>query len=236
MTNVTKKDPRLFPPWYHSRYYGLVGLRKAMEKIIKENDFNNKTVLDYGCGTMPYKSLFENVVSKYIGADIDDNKLAEVIIDRDSGHIDIQSKSADFIISTQVLEHVESPVNYLREAHRVCKEDGYILLSTHGFWLYHPNPTDYWRWTASGLKKILKDNHWEVKEITGIFGFAASSLALFQDSIAVNLPKFFRVPFCVIMQQIINIADKCYSDKTRKENAALYLVVAKRINNENTNH
>lgn len=229
MTATAKKDPRLFPHWTHSRYYGLIDLRKAMEKVIKENDFKNKVVLDYGCGTMPYKTLFDGYVDKYIGADIDDNKLAKVIIDRNSGHIDIPSGSADFIISTQVLEHVESPPNYLREAHRVCKPSGRLLLSTHGFWLYHPNPTDYWRWTASGLKKTLKDNGWEQEQSIGIFGFAAASLALFQDSIATKLPKFFRVPFCIFMQRVIHLVDKCYTEESRKENAALYLVVAKRI-------
>jgi SAM-dependent methyltransferase len=225
------KDPRLFPKWYSSRYYGLIGLRKAIETVIKDKNFRDKIILDYGCGTMPYKSLFEKEVAKYIGADIDYVNSANVIIDRTTGVIDFPDASTDFVISTQVLEHVESPPNYLKEAYRVCKPGGYLILSTHGFWFYHPNPNDYWRWTASGLKKILKDNGWEIERSIGIFGFAAAALALFQDAISANLPKFLKVPFCVLMQQIIYFADSFYSELSRKENAALYLVVAKRIDN-----
>ena len=230
MIKKHKRDPRLYPPWYHSRYYGLTRLRKAIEQIIRDFDFNGKVVLDYGCGSMPYKSMFDGLVLKYVGADIEENKSAQILIDQHTGKIGIESNVADYVLSTQVLEHVESPEKYLAEAHRVCAKGGKLIISTHGFWLYHPNPTDYWRWTASGLKKLLKDQKWEVEEIIGIFGFAAASLALFQDAVSIRLPSFLRTPFCVVMQQIINLVDRCYSPKGRQENATLYLIVAKRLN------
>lgn len=223
------RNERLYPKWHNSRYYGLKNLRKALEEILNNYDFNNKILIDMGCGSMPYKIMFEPIVEKYIGADISENKSAEIDIDAKTGHVDIENGIADWVISTQVLEHVEAPDKYLREAYRITKKNGMILISTHGFWLYHPDPQDYWRWTASGLNKLLKDNGWQVDHTIGIFGFAAAAMALLQDAVSINLPSFLRAPFCILTQQIVNVFDACYSPEGRKENAALYVMVAKRL-------
>lgn len=225
----TIRNERLYPKWHNSRYYGLKNFRMAMEEVLCKYDFNNKIVIDLGCGSMPYRELLEPVVARYIGADIPENKFAEIHIDAKTGHVNMENGSADCVISTQVIEHVEAPERYLREAHRVTKENGMVIISTHGFWLYHPDPQDYWRWTASGLNKLLKDNGWQVEHTIGILGFAAAALALLQDAISVKLPSFLRIPFCVLMQQVVNLADACYSPEERRENATLYLLVAKRL-------
>ena len=230
---MTEINRRLYPKFNNPRYYGLVKLRKSIEQvletyIIPNQDSSNKIALDLGCGTMPYKVLFEKHLKKYVGADIPENQSAELKIDLHSGRVDITDSYADYIISTQVLEHVESPTLYLQEAYRLCKNDGHLIISTHGFWMYHPNPNDYWRWTASGLKKTLFDNGWEVEKTVGIFGFAAAALCLLQDAIAIKLPKFLVTPYCFCMQQLIALADKFYTPKGREENAVLYVMVAKK--------
>jgi hypothetical protein len=38
----------------------------------------------------------------------------------------------------------------------VLKPDGWLLLATHGTWLYHPHPDDYRRWTAEGLRREVQ--------------------------------------------------------------------------------
>src|SRR5262249_39158508 len=135
-------NERLYPKWYSSRYYGLVNLRKALESIAEKYNFEKKVLVDYGCGIMPYKPIFAQKVQTYIGADIAENTLADILIDKDTGRIEIADNFADFVMSTQVLEHVEAPDKYLQETYRICKRDGYLILSTHGFWVYHPNPQD----------------------------------------------------------------------------------------------
>ena len=61
----------------------------------------------------------------------------------------------DLVVSTQVLEHVPSPRRHLDEAFRVLHADGRLILSTHGYWVYHPDPEDLWRWTGPGLRRAL---------------------------------------------------------------------------------
>jgi SAM-dependent methyltransferase len=65
-------------------------------------------------------------------------------------------KDNDFVLSTQVLKHVENSANCLQECYRVLKPGVRLLLTTHGLFENRACPYDYWRWTEDGL---------EVKEI-----------------------------------------------------------------------
>lgn len=221
-------NQRLYPKWTHPRYWGLTKLRQAIEIVVDKyfKDSEDKTLVDLGCGSMPYRSLIDKKIYKYVGVDIENNSLAEVLLDVNTSKSDLPDETADFVLSTQVLEHVTSPSSYLAEAYRLTKKDGMLILSTHGFWLFHPDPNDYWRWTASGLKKLLEDNGWQVKEVIGVLGFSAAALCLLQDAIAPKLPRPFQKIFTVFMQGLVGLFDSFYSPQSRKENSALYLVVA----------
>jgi SAM-dependent methyltransferase len=105
-------------------------------------------VLDYGCGEMPYRSLFARSAS-YTGADIASNADADVIYELDEG-LPLDGASFDTVLSTQVLEHVRDPPRYLAECRRVLKPTGRLLLTAPGFWNWH-GPGDWRRWTHEGL-------------------------------------------------------------------------------------
>ena len=107
-------------------------------------------VLDYGCAEMPYRSLFPRTI-EFVGADLPGNPHASVALNPD-GSLPVADASFDAILSTQVLEHVEDPVLYLAECSRVLRPGGRMLLSTHGIFVYHPDPVDLWRWTCEGLR------------------------------------------------------------------------------------
>jgi SAM-dependent methyltransferase len=77
----------------------------------------------------------------------------------------VAPESYDMVLSTQVLEHVSSPQAYLREAFRVLKPGGVLLLSTHGVYPDHGCPFDYWRWTADGLTLELERSNYVVRKI-----------------------------------------------------------------------
>ena len=48
------------------------------------------------------------------------------------------------------------PALYLSECFRVLRPGGRMLLSTHGMFVYHPDPDDYWRWTCAGLQHVVE--------------------------------------------------------------------------------
>jgi SAM-dependent methyltransferase len=74
------------------------------------------------------------------------------------------------VVSFQVLEHVWDLDWYLGECWRILRPGGWLLLSTHGVWLYHPHPTDYRRWTRDGLLDELGQRGLQVKVAEGVVG------------------------------------------------------------------
>jgi SAM-dependent methyltransferase len=195
------------------------------------NDFiKNKNILnlvDFGCGEMPYKTIVTPHVNSYTGVDIPSNRNADLYLN-EQGILPLENSFADVIISTQVLEHVPEPKEYLNEAHRVLKSKGLLIISTHGYWMYHPNPNDYWRWTSAGLKKIITESDFEIIRFKGIVGRSAMGLQLFQDGLLFKLPGFIKFLFVPLMQILIMLFDKTSSQKVRDYDACVFIIVAQK--------
>jgi hypothetical protein len=88
-------------------YFDRKYLLRAVTKYAPEM---SGKLLDYGCGSKPYKSLFKNV-TQYIGVDIDNNpghdhKNEDVDIFYDGVHLSFTDSEFDAVFSSQVLEHV----------------------------------------------------------------------------------------------------------------------------------
>lgn len=224
-----KGNDRLHPSLVHPRYVHLTHLRDATLKTIDKLTVDNKNLLlvDFGCGDMPYRSVIEPKVGKYLGVDLALNPKAEHHIDFDS-KTTLPDNYADIVLSNQVLEHVDSPSGYLKEALRILKPGGAIILTTHGYWYYHPTPNDYWRWTSAGLRKIVEAEGFQITSFHGIMGLAASGIQLLQDAIINKLPKFLVPPFAFVMQLKIRFFNKINSQPQRDRDASLYVVIAKK--------
>ncbi len=224
-----KKNSRLSPSIFSARYVHLTKLRnetlKEMEALTATD--KNKLLVDFGCGDMPYRSVIEPMVGKYLGVDLEMNPQAEHHIGFDS-KTTLPENYANIILSNQVLEHVDSPEGYLQEAFRILKPGGTLILTTHGYWFYHPTPNDYWRWTSAGLRKTVEKEGFTITSFFGIMGLAASGLQLLQDAIGVKLPKFLLPPFAIIMQTWIRLFDKIHTQEQRNRDASLYIVIAKK--------
>lgn len=224
-----KNNSRLNPSIFSTRYVHLTKLRnetlKEMEVLTAAD--KNKLLVDFGCGDMPYRSVIEPMVGKYLGVDLEMNPQAEHHIGFDS-KTTLPENYADIVLSNQVLEHVDSPEGYLQEALRILKPGGTIILTTHGYWFYHPTPNDYWRWTSAGLRKTVEKEGFKITSFFGIMGLAASGLQLLQDAIGVKLPKFLLPPFALYMQLWIRLFDKIHTQEQRNRDASLYVVVAKK--------
>lgn len=230
MENIREAgSERLHPSLLSSRLYYLIQLRKRIKKVIDLyiKDKNYDVVVDYGCGNIPYKPLFDPYIKEYKGADLSINKTADLII-TDGGKIDLPDNYADVVLSTQVLEHVESPVSYLEEANRILKKESLLILTTHGYWMYHPDPNDYWRWTSAGLKKIVEESGYEIIHFEGIMGRSSIGLQLFQDGIFFKLPKIIKTIFAMLMQIPIALFDKINRQSAIDNDASTYIVVAKK--------
>mgnify|MGYP000116553230 CR=1 FL=1 len=172
--------------------------------------------------------LFGPFVEQYIGLDLALNTKADVVVDP-KGIIDMPDESVGFVLSTQVLEHVEDPKSYLKEACRILQKDGKLILSTHGYWMFHPDPTDFWRWTSTGLQKIVKEAGVEIVYFEGILARSSMGLQLFQDGLLFKFPKAIRPLWSMLLQPFIIFFDKIAGNKSRREDACTFILVAKKM-------
>jgi SAM-dependent methyltransferase len=92
-------------------------------------------------------------------------------------HLSYKDNSFDFVMSDQVLEHVEgSPQQAIDETYRVLKPGGIAVHTTCLMQELHEVPQDYWRFTPYGLrylfrnyKTIIKSGSWGNR--LAFFGF-----------------------------------------------------------------
>jgi SAM-dependent methyltransferase len=117
------------------------------------------SVLDVGCGAQPYRQLFAKM-AHYVGIDTED-AVAHFGYDiPDTRYFKgdrwpVEDSSIDFILCTETLEHIAEPTSVLTEAMRCLRPGGTLLLTVPFAARWHFIPYDYWRFTPSGLKRLL---------------------------------------------------------------------------------
>jgi len=103
-----------------------------------------------GSGTM--RALFAQC--EYWTVDIQGDKRPDIV--GDATHLPFATgEGPDCILCNQVLEHAVDPGGLLREFRRVLRPGGLLLLTTPFHPIYHADPDDFWRFTASGLRMLL---------------------------------------------------------------------------------
>ncbi len=118
------------------------------------------SVLDFGCGSKPYESLFR--VDEYIGLDIEvsghppGGKSPDIYYD--GKHIPLEDASVDHVFSAEVFEHVFNAPELFREIHRVLKPGGTLIMTCPFVWPLHEEPYDFARYTPYALTYFLTDS------------------------------------------------------------------------------
>ncbi|HET8670973.1 MAG TPA: class I SAM-dependent methyltransferase [Candidatus Saccharimonadales bacterium] len=218
---------RIAPKRSSRIYCSLVLLLDRLTYLV-ESDLlpAGESLLDLGCGNKPYESLFKKKFATYVGADLAGNEDAELVIGPD-GRVNAQDNTFDCVLSSQVLEHVTDPQLYLSEARRVLKPDGSLVLSTHGIWPYHPDPTDFWRWTVDGLQAEIRRAGFEIANVQGVMGLETAALQLWQDSTFDRLPSLIRLPYAWFFQTCIHLIER--RRKARLcDDAMIFVILARK--------
>lgn len=136
--------------------------RQLWREIKAANAFCEGPLLDVGCGSKPYRSLFKGT---YIGLDVYSDAT------RRGGTADVfyggknfpfQDGSFNSVICNQVLEHVFNPGGFLAEIRRVLVPGGKLLLTVPFVWDEHEQPYDYARYSSFGLRALLEQHGFRV--------------------------------------------------------------------------
>lgn len=152
---------------------GLIGIivnpyyiiRNRLYQLIQQySSYLSGHVLDFGCGSKPYRSLF--TVESYLGVDI---KLGEsqpshqgADVFYDGRHLPFEDKRFDSIFSSEVIEHIFNIDEIVAELFRVLKPGGFLVVTTPFVWGEHMKPYDYCRYTSYGIRELFYRNGFEV--------------------------------------------------------------------------
>ncbi len=121
-------------------------------------------MLDFGCGSKPYRELFQ--VDEYIGTDIEvsghDHANEDIDVYYDGKHLPFADASFDSIFSSEVFEHIFNLPQILDELYRVLKPGGHLLVTVPFVWDEHEIPYDFARYTSFGLTHILREKGLEL--------------------------------------------------------------------------
>lgn len=116
------------------------------------------TVLDVGCGFMPYKKLIVSnpQVEKYVGMDLEQPTYygqVEPDLKWDGQKIPLENETIDCLMATEFLEHYAAPEKILSEIFRVLKPNGSVLATVPFIWNLHEIPYDEHRYTPYSLER-----------------------------------------------------------------------------------
>ncbi|MEQ1510703.1 MAG: methyltransferase domain-containing protein [Sphingopyxis sp.] len=226
------KRERATPRIWHTDWLVLRGISRILSQQMSSHMAKGATLVDLGCGDMPYRAMIEASGVSYMGADIDDG--ADIKIDA-GGRVTLPDGAADAILSVQVLEHVRDLDAYCAEIRRLLRDDGTLFLSTHGTWLYHPHPEDHRRWTRTGLVHDLATRGLGVEEIHAIVGPLATTTMIRLAGYAYILRQLpivgsaLAATLAVLMNGRAYIEDAITPTGMRMDNACVYWVRAKTV-------
>lgn len=121
-------------------------------------------VLDVGCGGQPFRSLFERKGHTYVSVDAQNptgvvDYIAEV--DKDLPGALIARGPFDFILCTEVMEHVADWDKAFSNLRLLLRVEGLLLITCPHFYILHEQPYDFWRPTIHAMRFFAQRHRFE---------------------------------------------------------------------------
>lgn len=149
--------------WLHPRYLATRYIRQALDSA---SVHVHGAVLDVGSGLSPYRDVVQKRAGRYVSVDWPSTFHAvRPAIVGDALNLPIRDHSFDTVLATELIEHLSDPGAFLREAKRVLRDRGTIILSAPFFEPIHEEPRDYFRFTSFGLRALLESSDFVVEQI-----------------------------------------------------------------------
>lgn len=106
-----------------------------LEKLV--DGFKNKRILDVGCATGLLLNYFKQKEAMVYGVEVCTqscryayDKFSITIYNGTLENARYESNFFDIVHFSHLIEHLENPINFMKEIYRITKENGYILVTT----------------------------------------------------------------------------------------------------------
>jgi SAM-dependent methyltransferase len=211
---MSKTIPKSFRPGLNNPFWFI--RRSLLKKVQEYAPKLSGRLLDFGCGSKPYESLFTNV-SEYTGLDFEGEGHShlneQVDVFYDGKKIPFGDGSFDSVFSSEVIEHIFNIDEMLPEINRVMKKGGQILITCPFVWNEHEVPVDFARYTQFALKHLLEKNGFTILKIDKSGDFTSTTYQMrmvyvsqhFIPSIPLlGKSKFFRTSVAPVLYFIMN--------------------------------
>ena len=187
-------------------------IRKSLLRAIDELKIViNGSVIDLGCGVMPYKEyLMENKrITTYIGVDWESGSYIKFVkpdLYWDGSSIPVEDNSVDWVIATELLEHLFDTKAILLEIKRILKPGGKLFFTVPCIMPLHEVPYDEYRFTPYSLKKHFDKVGFvkaDIKALGGINMSFAIMFGIWYDNTKMN--RVFRRLIKILFTPIYNL-------------------------------
>jgi SAM-dependent methyltransferase len=196
-------------------------------------------ILDFGCGTTPYRALFTSARS-YTGLEHDTytaRKRGYADIFYDGSHIPLENASIDCILSTQTLEHVINPAIIISEWSRILRQGGSLILTVPFIWPEHEMPSDYQRYTTNGIRILLEKNNFTILQQQRLLCDCRTPAQLFlawlYDTLRLGRRSaFMQLLLTVVLFAPITILSIMFAKILSKQNINTYIdnfIIARKV-------
>ncbi len=131
---------------FWSTYHDSAVVRHELAALLADIGDDNRA-LNVGSGETDLQSGLTNI-------DMDRSEHTDCV--GDALELPFGTSTFQLVLSQETMEHVADPFQAVREMGRVLKPDGVLYLQVPFILGYHPDPEDYWRFTHSGVRKLIE--------------------------------------------------------------------------------
>ena len=192
----TEPTPSDISRYYPLEYYGKNGLRfpKPIElliyisrllraKRVKQLTQPKGTIVDMGCGRGVMLSILKEQGFKTVGTEYSESaakyprdKGLDIRVSQTLSEANIEHSSIDTITLYHVFEHIDEPMNMLKDAYDALKEGGYLVIEvpnaaswqaqlTKGRWLNWDAPRHFYHFTPLSLSQVVREAGFSINQI-----------------------------------------------------------------------
>ena len=115
--------------------------------------FEQRMVLDVGCGQQPYRDVVEKAGGLYFG--YDHPEFPTSVVQEAVGDQELLTRRWGAVMTTQVIQCQPQPEAFLRLLHSILEPGGALVITWSSCW-DELEPEDHWRFTRTGGLELLR--------------------------------------------------------------------------------